>query len=489
MKQSKDQIISQLKALELIIEDDTEKVKQDAEQLLLLSEKIHFKYGTAYSKLIISTAQWHLMQYHAGFKVAKELLQLHQELENDDLLPTILHTLALHSWGQAKLFSAQQFWIRALEQASLLGDNEVEIESLIGLGNIWRMTNSLKDADSTHSVAAQRANYYRIPHLEAKAYILQSWDNYLLHDFQKMLPILLKAEQLLTHNTNLTWKAEIYDFRGLAFLGLNDLNSAQQCCSFSHQLSLQYNLVWMKAHSAISLARIASAQSHFDHAYDLLTEAEVIAQQFDKGELRSQICLEQSRIAELTKDHEHALYSYKRYRQYEITLLQEQSNCLGRDKTSSSKEQLDMRAKKLINRIKVQLEFNSISSLTYLLPLEKWLQNIQSILSSSLNDDYHLITIVDPSEDKINNLILLGHHYCKHGDSITRLSNTEIILLINENKKRTKDIAHSLSSLFASYPWYRYSLNSSVPTIHDFSLHEITTHPILSHMHIEDLYG
>ncbi|MGF1807260.1 ATP-dependent transcriptional regulator, partial [Aliivibrio sifiae] len=129
------------------------------------------------------------------------------------------------------------------------------------------------------------------------------------------------------------------------------------------------------------------------------------------------------------------------------------------------------------------------SSLTYLLPLEKWLQNIQSILSSSLNDDYHLITIVDPSEDKINNLILLGHHYCKHGDSITRLSNTEIILLINENKKRTKDIAHSLSSLFASYPWYRYSLNSSVPTIHDFSLHEITTHPILSHMHIEDLYG
>jgi hypothetical protein len=147
VKQSKDQIISQLKALELIIEVDTEKVKQDAEQFLLLSEKIHFKDGIAYSKLIISTAHWHLMQYHAGFKIAKELLHLHQELENDDLLPTILHTLALHSWGQAKLFSAQQFWIRALEQASLLGDNEIEIESLIGLGNIWRMTNRLSEAN------------------------------------------------------------------------------------------------------------------------------------------------------------------------------------------------------------------------------------------------------------------------------------------------------------------------------------------------------
>jgi hypothetical protein len=170
-------------------------------------------------------------------------------------------------------------------------------------------------------------------------------------------------------------------------------------------------------------------------------------------------------------------------------LLQEQSNCLGRDKTSSSKEQLDLRAQKLINRIEIQLEFNSISSLTYLLPLDKWTKNIQSILSNSLNSDYHLITIMDPSEDKINNLLLLGHHYCKHGDSITRLSNTEIVLLINENEQRTKDISHSLSALFTSYPWYRYSLNASVPTIRNFSLHDISTHPLLSHMHIETPYG
>lgn len=485
MKESKNKIISNLKALELIVGDDVSNTLKEAKYQLELSEKIHFKYGAAYSKLIISIAHWHLMDYQAGFKSAKEVLQLQQELENDNLLPLILHTLALHSWGQAKLFSAQQYWIKALEQSSLIGNHEIEIEALIGLGNTWRMTNCLEQANSTHNVAAQRANYYRMPHLEAKAYILQAWDSYLLCDYQAMLPILFKAEKLLTDNSNLTWKAEIYDFRGLAFLGLDDLDSAQKYCSLANQLAIQHDLIWMKAHSAISLARIASAQSHFTLAYQLLTDAEVIAQQFDKGELRSQICLEQSRIAELTQNFELALYSYKRYRQYEIALIQEQSSSLGRDKTSTSKERLDIRAKNLIQRIEMQLKFNSMSSLTYLLPREKWYAHLKSILTNVLSDEYHLIMITDPSEDKINNLMLLGHHYCKHGDSITRLNDTEIAILINENKNKSQEIAHSISTLLSTYPWSRYSLNVSIPSVTHFSLHELNHHATLSQMQME----
>lgn len=486
MKKSKDSIISTLNTLNLIVEEDAEKAKLGAEQQLLLSEKLHFKYGIVYSKLIISTSLWHLLKYQAGFAIAKDLLILHQELDNDDLLPSILHNLALHCWGQAKLYSAQQYWIQALEQSSLLDNNKLEVESLIGLGNIWRMTNCLEDAKSAHNIAAQRANYYRIPHLEAKAFILYSWDCYLLQDYQSMLPVLFKAEQLLSNSNNLTWKSEVYDFRGLAFLGLNDLNSAQQCCSYAHQTAQQHNLIWIKVHSTISLARIASAQSHYAHAYDLLTQAEVIAHQFDKGELRSQICLEQSRIAELTQDYEHALYSYKRYRQYETSLNQEKIDSLGRDKTRSSKEQLERRAKKLIQRIKIQLEFNSISSLTYLLPLDKWQHNIDSLLSHSTSMDYHLVTITDPSEDKINNLILLGHHYCKHGDSITRISKTQVSLLINENDHKTQEIVHSLSSLFSSYPWHRYSLNSTVPSVNYINLQEWASQCDFSHNHFKE---
>ncbi|MGN2670542.1 hypothetical protein [Aliivibrio fischeri] len=475
MNQSKRTIISALKLLESQLEsciDNADKIKSDAETLLVRAEQMHFKYGEAYSKLIISLAYWHLMQYPIGFKIARELLHMHQELEDDDLLPKILHVLASHSWGQAKLFSAQQFWIQALEQASLLGDNEIEIEALIGLGNIWRMTNNLNDANFAHNIAAQRAKFYRIPHLEAKAYILQAWDNYLLGNYQEMLPILIKSEELLVHHSNLTWKAEIYDFRGLAFLGLNDLNLAQQSCSYAYQLAQQHQLTWMMAHSSISLARVASAQSHYLPAYELLTEAELIAEQFDKGELRSQICLEQSRIAELTKDYEHALYSYKRYRQYEIALLQEQSNSLGRDKSNSSKEQLDSRARKLINRIQLQLELNSISALIYLQPFNKWAQHLSSVYNSNDLKNHYVISIIENSEEKLDTITSLIHHYCRHGDLLTRKGDNEVLLLLNDSKEKCDDICRSLSSLFTTYPWQRYSFEASSPMINYFTITE-----------------
>ena len=472
MINSKDKIITRLTALELTVENESEAAKSEAEQLLTLCEDINFKYGIAYSKLIISNTYWHLVLYSQGLKIAKEVLQLHQELEDDDLLPSILHTLALHSWGEAKLYTAQNYWIQALEQASLLGNYQIEIEALIGLGNVWRMTNNLAQANSTHYIAAQRANFYRIPHLEAKAYILQAWDNYLLHHHKEMLPILLKAEELLKDNTNLTWKAEIYDFRGLAFLGLNDLTSAQQCCLYSNQLAKQHNLIWMKAHSAICLARIETAKGNFTTAYELLTKAEILSEQFDKGELRSQICLEQSRVAELTNDDEQALYSYKRYRQYEITLLQEQSNNLGRDKSNTSKKQLDIRAIRLINRIKDQLEYNSLSSLTYLIPVDKWHQRLHDINTSSMSTQYHVVVIANSSKEKIRNITLLSHHYCKYGDALTRLNDTEIGLLLHAETNVCLEIIHSLSISLSTYPWHRYSNSTSVPEVNYFNIIE-----------------
>lgn len=478
MAPSKKDIISTLKQLEARLEscsDNADSIKADIETVLSLSQGMHFKYGEVYAKLLISLAHWHLMQYPIGFKIARELLNSHQELEDDDLQPKILHVLASHSWGQAKLFSAQQYWIQALEQASLVGNNEIEIEALIGIGNIWRMRNSLDDAHFSHHIAAQKAKFYRISHLEAKAYILQAWDKYLQGHYHDMLPILLKSEALLTHHSNLTWKAEIYDFRGLAFLGLNHLDLAQQSCSYASELAQQHQLTWMMAHSSISLARIASAQSHYLPAYELLTKAELIAEQFDKGELRSQICLEQSRIAELTKDFEHALYSYKRYRQYKIALLQEQSNSLGKDKSNASKDQLDTRAKKLINRIQLQLELNNITSLIYLQPYDKWVQHLSSIHQSQHIHHYHVIQFSDHSEEKLDIVTSFIHHYCKHGDLLTRKNDNEVLLLINDTKEKCDDICASLCTIFHSYPWQRYSFDSSIPSIRHMTVADYFT--------------
>ncbi len=49
---------------------------------------------------------------------------------------------------------------------------EIQIECLIGLGNIWRMTHEYKLARSTHQLAVKVANISRIGWLRSRARIL-----------------------------------------------------------------------------------------------------------------------------------------------------------------------------------------------------------------------------------------------------------------------------------------------------------------------------
>ncbi|POB65780.1 hypothetical protein CRN59_34710, partial [Vibrio vulnificus] len=96
-----------------------------------------------------------------GLKLIKEAHSKQNRLDNDDRLPQILHLYALQYWGQAKYYSAQQYWINALEQSALIDETEIQIEALIGLGNVWRITNDYKLAASTHELAVKVANNAR----------------------------------------------------------------------------------------------------------------------------------------------------------------------------------------------------------------------------------------------------------------------------------------------------------------------------------------
>lgn len=64
---------------------------------------------------------WCLMDYRQGLKLVKDAYSKQTQLETDDHLPEILHLFALQYWGgQAKYYSAQQYWINALEQSASL---------------------------------------------------------------------------------------------------------------------------------------------------------------------------------------------------------------------------------------------------------------------------------------------------------------------------------------------------------------------------------
>lgn len=144
------------------IESEPQQVLAVAEQCLSRATQLGFSDGILQSLIIMSRCLWCNMDYRRGLKTIKQAFTYQNSLDTDDYLPEILHVHALHFWGQAKYYTAQQFWINALEQAALVDENEILIECLIGLGNVWRITNEYKLAASTHELAVKVANNTRI---------------------------------------------------------------------------------------------------------------------------------------------------------------------------------------------------------------------------------------------------------------------------------------------------------------------------------------
>lgn len=325
------------------LESDAEWVRNEAMDLrdqCLFNEDTE---GGLNASLILSYAYWHIMDYERGLKVVKEALKLARDTFENDYLSQIYHLHALHYWGQSKYYSAKQFWVKAYERAILLKEIDIEIESLIGLGNVWRILNQLDAARAAHSHAVHVAQVRNYPILEAKALILLAWDMKLSAMYDEMLPILERAETVLVGKFDPTWVAEIHDFRGMAYLGLGALEKAERSCQHAYQLALSHKQTWMEAHCCISIARITIAKNELDQALEWLNHAEVAAHQFDSGELLSQISQEQAKVAEQNQDHELALKAFKKYRYFAEKRRREKSLNSAKEREGKTPYQLDER--------------------------------------------------------------------------------------------------------------------------------------------------
>lgn len=214
MDKTQIQLEDELNSLKGQVKTHPERTLRLAEQCRIRAEQILFIDGEIKALLVMAHSCWCLMEYRQGLKFIKEAYNKQIQLDTDDHLPEILHIFALQYWGQAKYYSAQQYWINALEQSALVDDIEIQIESLIGLGNVWRITNEHKLAASTHELAVKVANNVRIAWLEGKARILLAWDYYLLNNFIEMLTVLDGATEVLKDHEDSTWQAEIWDFKG-----------------------------------------------------------------------------------------------------------------------------------------------------------------------------------------------------------------------------------------------------------------------------------
>lgn len=447
------------------IESEPEKVWAIAEQCAARATQILYPKGEIQCLIIMSRCAWCTMEYRKGLKFIKEAHSKLNTLDTDDLLPEILHIHALQYWGQAKYYSAQQYWINALEQSALVDEVEVQLEALIGLGNVWRITHEYTLAKSTHELAVKVANRARVNWLEGKARILLAWDLYLLNNYVEMLSVLDGANEALRHHKDTTWQAEVWDFRGLALLGLERIKDAEEATSKAHALALEHDLTWMKAHSCISRARLELLRKQPDKAAELLVKAEQSAVSFDNGELLSQICFQQSRVSEERGDFNAALTAFKKYRTHSINMLREQTARVSNDKARASKRQLEQRARKLINRIRGQHEYDPEKQLSQMVSETYWWEQLILFKTELKRSNHAIITIQHEDAEYLEVVTELAHSICNKRDLLSRLSAERVGILLADKGEEAVNVFHVLAKMIEIYPWQRRGLTKALPKV------------------------
>ncbi|MDF5622533.1 hypothetical protein P3734_23960, partial [Vibrio parahaemolyticus] len=174
------------------------------------------------------------------------------------------------------------------------------------------------------------------------------------------------------------------------------LDAAEEATQKAHQLAIEHDLVWMKAHSFISRARLELLRQNTDSAAKLLLAAEESALSFDHGELLSQICFQQSRVAEEQGDFESAFNAFKKYRKHALKMLKEQTHRISMDKARGSKRQLEQRARKLINHIRSQHEYDPEKQFSNVVSETYWWEQLV-LFKTELKRSNHAIIMIQHS--------------------------------------------------------------------------------------------
>ncbi|MCL9780201.1 hypothetical protein M9194_01990 [Vibrio sp. S4M6] len=465
---------AEIQQLKSRIGAEPEAVLELAKQYVEHSIRIRFAEGSIVSLMIMSRCYWCLMDYRNGLKCIKKANSELNSLDTDDYRTEILHLHALQYWGQAKYYSAQKFWVSALEHSSLTGDAEIQIECLIGLGNVWRITQDYHLAKSTHELAVTVANNMRFESLEGKARILLSWDLYLLNNFIEMLSVLDGAEEVLSNAPDTTWQAEVWDFRSLALLALNRSDDAKLAAVNAHELAKKHNLVWIMARSFVNLAKIALLEHNIDTAAELLSCAEASAKQFKDNELLSQIYFHQSQVAQQQSDLSRALKAFKTYRRYSVAMVKKQTSVANLDTARESKNKCAQKARQLIHRIREQHEYHPENRLNQMVSETFWWEQLVLFKTELRHSKHSIILIRHPDPSYLSICAEIAHCLCGPQDLLSLLGKERIGILLSEKEQEAQSIFKILSKMIELYPWARKGLRGKLPNL---SLQNILTFP------------
>lgn len=464
------QIDSELSVLRTTILDHPLKTAERTQRILLRAEKYYYPRGIILAKVILSRCHWNNMSYGKGLKAATEAGQVQELLDSDEFSSEINHLKALSHFGKAEYFVAQHHWNIALEQAALNGDTDIELDAIVGLGNVWRLTNEPSMAVSAHKLATELAIHRHLVIFEKKSRILMAKDLYLQGDYLNMLMELDAAEELAQEHVDPTWEAEIINYRGLAMLELNRLLDADYATLAALDLCHKHDLTWMSAPAHVARARLLISQKNYQGAEQHLSTAERIAVTFDNGEILAEVFLRRSQVTEEQGQFKQALDNHKRYREYSLKKYSEYTSTFTNGRTSWSKNQLDQRSLKLLHRLRQLLKNTLRNNEGALVPESSWWEKL-ILFKTQLDSSSHNVILLQCSDPSVvDRTSQFLNSIASSNDYLAVLNDEYIGWLIEEPDTTINSYFESVKALLNHFHWQRHRLPSDAVKVSRHSL-------------------
>lgn len=155
-------------------------------------------------------------------------------------------------------------------------------------------------------------------------------------------------------------------------------------------------------------------------------------------------------------------------------MLKEQTHRLSMDKARSSKRQLEQRARKLINRIQAQYEYNPEKQFSNVVSETYWWEKLVLFKTELARSNHAVIMIEHDDPAYLDICTELVHSLTTTNDLISRLSTNRLAMLVADKGDAAEQIFHVIQSMIKIYPWARKGLAVKQPIMY---LQDILTFP------------
>ncbi|SKA00205.1 putative TPR-like family protein [Vibrio cincinnatiensis] len=442
---------------------NSEDILLEANKLLLQAKQINFVSGIITALIILARVHWLREEYDPSVELIKEAESYHNNQDNDEILPEILHLYALNALSCSQHYTAKKYWLDALDKAMFTNNMVIEIESLLGIGDVLFSLEEYARSIEIFELAVQIANKTKNRKLEVRAYILLAKSYFELNHYIDMLTVLDLAEEKVDGKQCPTWNIKLWLLKSSALLKLNRIKDAKNAAFQAYNLSMSTSATNLRIHALGCLSKIALASDNHARALYLSDIAEAVAMKVDDKASLAKIYLYQSQLHQEVKDYQAALSAFKKYKTNTLEVVKGKTNNHNLDKNYKIKNQLAVRITKSINYLKSHHASDN-NSLNTLISETTWWEKLM-IFKASLNNNAHSVImfyhdnprVIDECEKLISPL-------CVNNDFLSRLNHKRLGLLIF-GLDSAETVYKKIKMILRLYPWDRKGLIGEKPAV------------------------